>query len=289
MSWPHLLPYALIAPLVITIGVLVIWPLVFTTTQAFTSAPFGEESRHFVGLANFAEVVVDPQVRTSWGNTALYVLIGVGLSTALGTVIAMALRVPFRGRGALLALVALPWALPAVVEGLMWQSIYDANQGALNAAMKGLHLIDHYHLWLGLDRIQTVALIELSQVWQITPIAVFVILPALQQIPDELYEAASVDGARRWSQIFRITLPLARPGIALAAVTCLVISINVFDQVYALNGGAPLGSSIALQIYTIAFADLDFPKAYALGLILLLVTAGSAVFLMRVLYRRVEF
>ena len=110
-----------------------------------------------------------------------------------------------------------------------------------------------YHVWLGLDRWLTIVLIEIVQVWQITPLSVLIILAALQSIPPDLYEAARVDGASAFRSFRRISLPLIRPAIAVAAVEALVLSLNIFDQVYILNGIAPLGSSVMLQTYVTTF------------------------------------
>ena len=171
------------------------------------------------------------------------------LSVVFGTVIAVALRRRFRFRGVILALIILPWALPAVVEAVIWSWIYNPTFGVMNSALHSAHAIGGYHLWLGLDRWLTICLIELVQVWQITPLSALIILASLQAIPQELSEAAKVDGAMAVQQFFRISLPLIRSAVAVSMVEALVLSLNVFDPVYILNGIAPLGSSVMLQTY----------------------------------------
>jgi multiple sugar transport system permease protein len=210
------------------------------------------------------------------------------LSVVGGTAIAVALRRRFRFRGVILALVILPWALPAVVEGVIWSWIYNPTFGVLNSALHSAHLIGRYHLWLGLDRWLTIALIEIVQVWQITPLSVLVILAALQSIPVELYEAAMVDGAGPVKSFWRISLPLIRPALAVCAVEALVLSLNIFDQVYVLNGIAPLGSSVMLQTYITTFEDLNFGGGYALSLLMTIATAVLSMAGLALLYRRVE-
>jgi multiple sugar transport system permease protein len=210
------------------------------------------------------------------------------LSVVGGTAIAVALRRRFRFRGVILALVVLPWALPAVVEGVIWSWIYNPTFGVLNSALHSAHLIGGYHLWLGLDRWLTISLIEIVQVWQITPLSVLVILAALQSIPVELYEAAMVDGAGPLKSFWRISLPLIRPALAVCAVEALVESLNIFDQVYVLNGIAPLGSSVMLQTYITTFEDLNFGGGYALSLLMTVATAVLSMAGLALLYRRVE-
>ena len=139
-------------------------------------------------------------------------IFGVVLSVALGVYFGLLLQRNFRGRGIVLALMVLPWALPGVVEGVIWSWIYDPTFGVLNSTLKTLGVIHNYQLWVGTHQVQTIFFISLVQVWQITPLAAILVLASLQAIPSELYEAADVDGANSWQSIKRITLPLIRPG-----------------------------------------------------------------------------
>jgi multiple sugar transport system permease protein len=242
----------------------------------------------FIGLGNFRALFANSAILTSWVNTAVYVLVGVVLSVILGTAIAVALRQRFRLRGIILALVILPWALPAVVEAVIWNWIYNPTFGVMNSALHSAHLIGGYHVWLGLDRWLTVVLIEIVQVWQITPLSAVVILAALQSISPDLYEAARVDGAGPVQSFVRISLPLIRPALAVCTVEALVLSLNIFDQVYILNGIAPLGSSVMLQTYVTTFEDLNFGGGYALSLLITIATALLSMAALALFYRRSE-
>jgi multiple sugar transport system permease protein len=284
----RLLPYILVSPLVVFIGVLSFVPTVDTTVEAFFRVmPLNPPSR-FVGFGNFRALFANSVVLTSWVNTAVYAAIGVVLSVVLGTVIAVALRRRFRFRGVVLALVILPWALPAVVEAVIWSWIYNPTFGVLNSALHSAHIIGGYHLWVGLDRWLSIVLIEIVQVWQITPLSTLIILVALQSIPPELYEAARVDGAGAVQSFFRISLPMIRSAVAVSMVEALVLSLNVFDQVYILNGIAPLGSSVMLQTYVQTFENLNFGGGYALSLLLTVATALLSMGALALLYRRTE-
>jgi multiple sugar transport system permease protein len=284
----RLLPYILISPLVVFIGVLSFVPTVDTTVEAFFRVmPLNPPSK-FIGFGNFSALFSNSVITTSWLNTAVYAAIGVVLSVVFGTVIAVALRRRFRFRGIILALVILPWALPAVVEAVIWSWIYNPTFGVLNSALHSVHVIGGYHLWLGLDRWLTIVLIEIVQVWQITPLSALIILASLQAIPQELYEAARVDGAGAVQSFFRISLPMIRPAVAVSTVEALVLSLNVFDQVYILNGIAPLGSSVMLQTYVQTFENLNFGGGYALSLLLTVATAVLSLGALALLYRRTE-
>ena len=284
----RMLPYILVSPLVVFIGALSFVPTADTTVEAFFRVMPLDPPNRFTGLGNFRELFTNPVILTSWVNTAVYVAIGVVLSVVLGTAIAVALRNRFRFRGVVLAIVILPWALPAVVEAVIWNWIYNPTFGVLNSALHSAHLIGGYHVWLGLERWLTIFLIEIVQVWQITPLSVVIILAALQSIQPDLYEAARVDGAGTVEMFRRISLPLIRPALAVATVEALVLSLNIFDQVYILNGIAPLGSSIMLQTYVTTFSDLNFGGGYALSLLVTVATAVLSMGALALLYRRAE-
>jgi multiple sugar transport system permease protein len=283
-----MLPYVLVSPLVVFIGALSFVPTADTTVEAFFRVMPLDPPTTFTGLANFKALFTNSAILTSWVNTAVYVAFGVVLSVVFGTAVAVALRDRFRFRGVILALVILPWALPAVVEAVIWSWIYNPTFGVLNSALHSAHLIGGYHLWLGLDRWLTILLIEVVQVWQITPLSALIILAALQAISPDLYEAARVDGASALQSFRRISLPLIRPAIAVATVEALVLSLNIFDQVYILNGIAPLGSSVMLQTYVTTFEDLNFGGGYALSLLVTVATAVLSMGALALLYRRTE-
>ncbi len=284
----RILPYVLVSPLVVFIGALSFVPTADTTVEAFFRVMPLDPPTRFTGLGNFRDLFANPVILTAWVNTAVYVAIGVLLSVVLGVAIAVALKRRFRFRGVLLALVVLPWALPAVVEAVIWGWIYNPTFGVLNSALHSVHAVGGYHLWLGLDRWLTILLIEIVQVWQITPLSALIILAGLQSVPQDLYEAARVDGAGAMSSFRRITLPLIRPAVAVATVEALVLSLNIFDQVYILNGIAPLGSSVMLQTYVTTFENLNFGGGYALSLLVTAATALLSMAALALLYRRVE-
>ncbi|MET0695673.1 MAG: sugar ABC transporter permease [Propionibacteriaceae bacterium] len=282
------LPYVLVAPVMVFIAVLAIVPAVWTVVQSFFKVDALDPPTRFDGLGNFRRLARDPAVLGSIGNTAFYVVVGVALSTILGIAMAVVLQRNFRGRSWVIAVLILPWALPGVVSGILWTGIFDPNAGLINSVLSTLHLSDGTAVLLGQNRLLTITLIELVQVWQITPLSVLLILAVLQLIPHELYEAAEIDGCSPWGAFRRITLPLARPGIAVTMVQAVIATLNVFDQPYVLNGAATTGASVTMQTYFISFGDLDFGKGYALSLMITLVTLVISLGVVRLVYRRVE-
>jgi multiple sugar transport system permease protein len=122
-----------------------------------------------------------------------------------------------------------------------------------------------------------------------TPLSTLLVLAALQNIPGDLYEAAHIDGASGWTAFTRITLPLARPGIAIAIVQAVVATLNVFDQPYVLNGAASTGASVMEQTYFVSFQNLDFGEGYALSLLITVVTIIVSLAVVRLVYRSVRY
>lgn len=286
---PDLLPYALVAPLAVFILLLALVPAAYTLGESFFRVQELDPPTRFNGLDNFRNLLADPAVVGSVGNTLLYVLVGVTLSTVLGLVMALTLQHRFRGRPILIAAMILPWALPGVVEGIVWSGIWDANTGLLNSVLTSLHVIGDYHVFIGTNRLLTILLIEIVQVWQITPLSALLVLAALQNVPGELYEAANLDGCNAWDTFRRVTLPLVRPGVAVAMVQAVIATLNVFDQPYVLNGAAETGASLTMQTYFISFQNLDFGQGYALSLIVTVVTLLASFVVVKVVYRPVEF
>jgi len=283
-----LLPYLLVAPVAVFIIGLALIPAAFTLIESFYKVNPLDPPTRFVGLGNFRRLFTNDAIVSSFGNTAFYVVVGVTLSTVLGIIFAMVLRRPFRGRSVLIAVLILPWALPGVVEGILWTGIFDTNNGLINSVLSSLHLMNGNAVLLGQNRLLTITLIELVQVWQITPLSALLILAALQVVPDELYEAAQIDGCSSWAAFWRITLPLIRPGIAIAMVQATIATLNVFDQPYVLNGAAATGASVTEQTYFISFQNLDFGQGYALSLIITVLTLLISVVVVRFVYRKVD-
>ncbi len=284
-----LLPYALVAPLGIFIVGLALFPAGITLVEAFFKVQPLNPPDSFIGLGNFAHIFSDGAIVSSMINTGYYVVIGVVVSTVLGVVMAVTLQTGFRGRSILVAILILPWALPGVVEGIVWSGIWDSNTGLLNSVLSSLHLITNYQVFLGQNHFVTILVIELVQVWQITPLSTLLVLAALQNIPGDLYEAAVLDGATGWKAFAQITLPLARPGIAIAMVQAVIATLNVFDQPYVLNGAAATGASVTEQTYFVSFQNLDFGQGYALSLLITIVTIAVSLGVVKLVYRPVEF
>lgn len=207
----------------------------------------------FAGLDNYVRLAHDERFWNALGNTAYFAGVSVALELVLGLAFALAVQRPFRGRAALYGVILLPWAVPTAVSARMWEWIYDAEIGVLN------HLLGVHVNWLGSPAWALNAAI-LMDVWKSTPFVALLLVAGLQGIPRELYHAAALDGASRWTILTRITLPLLMPMILIALVFRTIDAFRVFDSIYVLTGGGPANSTETLSIYAYKtlFQSLEF-------------------------------
>jgi multiple sugar transport system permease protein len=263
----------MVAPAVIITAALVVYPLIkgFQTGLESADTAVGGQPR-FVGLGNYGDVLRSSTARDAIVHTVIYVALAVTFELMLGLIVAVALHRAFRGRGIVLAILLVPWALPSVVSGVLWRRVFDPDSGLLNSMLQQLHLVSHPHVWMA-SRGWALVLIALVHVWGVLPLVSLILIAGLQSIPEEVYSASAVDGATPLRQFRHITLPLLRPSIAVALTIGTVWAIKIFDEIYVLNGTALNTRSILMEVYNTTFVNADFPHGTALALLLTAVTA----------------
>ena len=239
----------MIAPAMLAVGGLIVYPLVKGFQQSIqSSGQFGQPQR-YVGLRNYRQVIDDPTAIDAMRHTFEYVLLAVSLEVVLGIFVAVTLRRLFPGRGIVLAILVLPWALPSVVSAVLWRRVFDPDNGLLNSLLINLHLINEPHVWLAGGR-WAIAFITIVHVWGVLPLVSLIFLAGLTSIPQELYNASSVDGAGGWRQFRYITLPLLRPTLLFVSVTTGIGYLQFFEEPFVMTSGGPLNSTISLSMYT---------------------------------------
>jgi ABC-type sugar transport system permease subunit len=259
--------------------------LVLSTFRYDVSRP---HTNGFIGLLNYWNLLHDARFLNSLKVTTIFSLTSVMLELILGIAIALVLNQRFKGRGFVRGLIILPWALPSIVNAAMWQWIYNADYGALNALLTQLGLMDEYQIWLSSPTL-AMALIILSNVWKETPFTVLLVLAALQGIPGDIYEAAKVDGASAWQRFSHITLRMLIPIIMIIGFLQTLWGFQTFELVQTITGGGPASATelLSLRIYTQTFRSLRFGYgasiAYLTGLIILI----PATFYIRSAYRSI--
>lgn len=243
----------------------------------------------FVGLANYADILADPRFWNAARVTFLFSAGSIGLTVVLGTLLALLLNERWPGRGVLRAIALIPWAIPPVVNGLVWQWMLEGRYGLVNAVLLNLGIIDSYQAWLVQPSTALPALV-VAQVWNHTPFVAVVMLAALQTIPDELYDAARVDGANVFQRFFYVTLPWLSHSLLLVLITQTMVALRTFDIIYVLTGGGPGEATtvIAWLTYITTFGFTDFGKGNAYAYIIALVTLGLSVLYIRMLWKRGE-
>ena len=211
-------------------------------------------------------------MRNAIVHTVIYLALAVTLELTLGLAVAVTLHRAFRGRGIVLAILILPWALPSVVSGVLWRRVFDPDSGLLNSVLQQLHIVSHPQVWLA-SRGWALVFIALVHVWGVLPLVSLILIAGLQSIPEGVYSASAVDGATPLRQFRHITLPLLRPSIAVALTVGTVWAINIFDEIYVLNGTALNTRSILMEVYNTTFVNADFAHGTALALLLTAITA----------------
>ena len=186
------------------------------------------------------------------------------------------------GRRWLLAAVILPWALPSVVNAVIWLWIYQPGAGLLNGILTSFGLPFDNHVWFN-DRTSAIVAVTVVHIWRMLPLTVVIVLAAMQSIPGQLYEAARIDGATLPRMFFSITLPLVRSAIAVAITNSVVAAFNLFDEAWVLASSSLDTRSVLIQIYLETFQNLHFSYGMALSLVLTLVSlVVSLVFVLRI-------
>ncbi len=290
-----LLAAFLLTPAAVTMAIVTVYPLVRAFLISLRSWDLTKpgEGHPFVGLDNYRAVLADSGFWDSAQVTLMFVVLAVSLEILLGLAIALMLNRPFVGRRWVRMLALLPWAIPPVVNAIMWKWILNPSYGAMNGLLYDVGYLDtarDYIVWLG-DPQRALLMVVLADVWKETPFIMLLFLAALQTIPEDLYEAARVDGARWWTILFRITIPLIRPTLFVALALRTIWALKSFDLIYALTAGGPSNATSVLgyYIYIKSFVSLDLGRGSAVAYIMTLVVLLLVLVYQRALYREVEY
>jgi trehalose/maltose transport system permease protein len=265
-----------LTPAIVMLAAVAGWPLLRTVRFAFTDAQLTAlDSAHWVGLENFAALLADPDWWHAVAVTLVFTVVSVGLEFALGLIVALVLDAPFLGRGALRAAMLIPWAVPTVVSAQMWRWMYNESYGVINDLLLRLGLIQAPVAWLANDR-TAIAAVIVTDVWKATPFVALLLLAGLQNISEELYDAAKIDGAGPLARFLRITLPLLRPAIAVALIFRTLDALRVFDLIYVMTSNSR--STATISVYArqqlVDFQDVGYGSAASSVIFVIIALAG---------------
>ena len=282
--------WLLLAPsLLIMLGV-TLWPVISTFILSFFHVPTGiNQIRTFVGFANYIEMLRDQLFWETIGRTLYFTVVSVGLELILGLGIAQLIHSRPWGWQFLRFSLIIPWAVPTIVNGAMWRWIYSADFGALNGLLMQLGLIKHYVPWLTLPNM-AMNLVIVADIWHTMPFVALVLQAALAGLPEDLDEAAAVDGANAWQRFWQIRLPLLRPAILVALIVRTVDAFRVFDIVYIITSGGPAYKTLTITYLTYlnSFAFGKQGIGAALSFLISAFTIVMAFIYIRFLYRPEE-
>jgi len=244
----------------------------------------------FIWFENYMYVLNDPTFWQSAKITLFFVLGAVLLNIILAFAIALLLNREFVGRNLIRMLALLPWAVPGVVNGIMWKWILNPSYGALNGLLYSLGIIDKYVIWLGTP-VSALIMCVLADVWKEMPFIMLLLLAALQTIPKDLYEAAKVDGANAWQSFWHLTIPMVKPTLFVAITLRTIWALKSFDLIYTLTAGGPSGGTSVIGYYTYVktFVSLNLGRGSAVAYLMTAVVAILVVLYQRALYREVRY
>jgi multiple sugar transport system permease protein len=246
-------------PAVITITVVAIYPIINVIILSLHERFLALGINNIIWLKNFSCLLVDARFWNALKNTMIFTFFSVAFELIIGMIIALYINRPLPAQGMIRAAVLLPWAIPTVVSAKIWAWIFNTDLGILNYVLLSLGLIDADLNWLGQPGLAMAAAI-IVDVWKTTPFAALLLLAGLQVIPNDLYRAASVDGASAWQKFRHVTLPHLKSVILIVLLFRTLDAFRVFDAIYILTGGGPANSTETLSIYAykILFQTLDF-------------------------------
>jgi ABC-type sugar transport system permease subunit len=261
--------WGMILPALAVLLAFLAWPLGYVLFHSLFGFDEAQGTGPFVGLDNFVALADDPTFLHSALVTLLFV--GADLALQLAGGLALALfawaALSDRARGAFVATMLLPAIIAPIVVGLYFRIIYSADYGVLNWLLEGLGLPGVP--WTS-DPGWALVSVILASAWTGIPMMFLILLGGLLNLPDDVYEAARIDGAGRVQQLVFVTLPMLAPLIAIALVLRFADVFNVFDKIFALTGGGPgiATETIPMRLYHMAFQDLDLGRADALAVIM---------------------
>jgi N,N'-diacetylchitobiose transport system permease protein len=287
-------PWALLAPTVAVLLVLVGYPLVklvITSTQRYGRAQVFGQPPEFVGLDNYRAVLTDPQFWTVLGRSAAFCAVNVVLAMTLGMLVAVLLTKLGRAMRLLVTVgLLLAWAMPALTSIVIWGWMFDSQYGVVNWLLGAAGLDYTGHSWL-LDPMSFFAVATLVITWQSVPFVAFTLYAGLTQVPDDVLEAAQLDGADGLQRFRLIVVPFIKPILLIVTVLQVIWDLRVFTQIFALQDGGGVTSktsTIGVYIYQVGVAQGRFDVGSAIAVIMVVIMLAASFFYVHQIVRTEE-
>ena len=275
-------PWYYVGPIFLLLVIMFGYPLIKSVVMAFQNYKLGNANVYFNDFANFHKMFGDKDFLLLLKNSVVYVVVSVFGQFIGGLILALCLRDKCKGRGIYQSIVFLPWAFSAFVVGLIFRWSFNGEYGVVNDVLMKLGIIKKGIAWLGTPGLSLVVVI-LAMIWIGIPFFGIMILAALQSIPDEIYEAADMDGCGMFRKFFSLTLPYIKPTVIMTILLRTIWIFNSFDLVVIVTQGGPANYSQTLPsyMYTKAFSGYDFGLAGAFGVLLMVILGVYAVLFLK--------
>lgn len=238
----------LMSPAILYIIALVAFPLVLAIIYAFTDITVGDSSLDFVGFQTFRRVFEDPVFWRSLRNTFFFAVVANSLVVIFATVLANVLVADFKGKWFVRFLVLLPWTTPVSLATITWLWTLDSLFSPLDWILRNLGLIEQNSYYLGKANLAMSSVIAV-QTWRIVPLAAVILMAGMAAIPNEIKDAADIDGARFWRKLFQIDIPLLAPIIAVAVLFGVILTVTDISVVFVLTRGGPTHATQVLPTW----------------------------------------
>jgi multiple sugar transport system permease protein len=281
--------WVLLAPMLLVMLLLTAWPLLRTIWLSFTDAALigSGEAPGWIGFENYLFAITDADFRSSLWRTLYFTVVSVAIEGVIGVLVALLLNQKFAGRNVLRVLVILPWALPTIVNAMMWRLNFNPDYGSINALLTQLGIIDGYRSWLGSPD-SALNAVMFADIWKNYPLVTLLVLAALQSIPNDLFEAARLDGASAWRRFRAITFPAIVGPLSVALVLRTIDAFKIFDIIYVMTRGGPVDSTktLSFYVYQESFSYLRAGSGAAYAMLMTLLCAVLITLYMLLLWRQ---
>ncbi|WP_353807287.1 carbohydrate ABC transporter permease [Agromyces sp. SYSU T00194] len=284
----RLTPYALLVPSLVVLVAVIGWPLlqlVIMSFQEFGRAQVFGAPPEFVGLGNYLGVLGDPEFWEVLGRSVLFAAACVVITMVLGVLVALLMRRLAAGWRLLVSIgLLLAWAMPPLSATIVWGWIFDSQYGVLNYALSEWFGLDFRgHSWL-LDPLSFFFVAGIVIVWGAIPFVAFTVFAGLTQVPDEVLEAAQLDGAGPFQRFFLVIVPFLRPILIVVTILQVIWDLRVFTQIYALQalgGLAEQTNTLGVYIYRVSLGTGDFGAGGAISVIVVLFLVAISLYYVR--------
>ena len=278
-----------VAPAILYVLLLVGLPLLLSVYYSVSAYTIYDPSWRFVGLANFAQIVENPDFLRTLGNTFIFTFGSQLLGLVLGKFGALVLLRPFPGRKIVRALVILPWAVPIALATVAWQWMFDSLYSVINWSMIALGVIDRSDApnWLGNPHLAMLCVIVVNA-WRFFPFAIVIFLAGITAVPQDVIDAATVDGAGFWRRNYQIIVPMILPIVTIGLIFGIVFTFTDLSIVFLMTMGGPVGATSVLGFdgFQVGIVSGDVSHGAAISLFMLPVLFVVVIFMLRFIKRR---